>query len=155
MLKIGTVAPEFELNDQNDKLIKLNELKGKYVILYFYPRDLTPGCTVEACSLRDANDEIVKHNAVVLGIGSGDEKLKTKFVEKHKLNFSLLKDVDNRVGRLFDAIGEKTLFGKTFVGYKRQTYLIDPEGKICFAWDKVKPNVHADEVLKKVIEMQN
>ena len=153
MLNITDKAPDFELKDQNGELIKLSNYLGKYVVLYFYPKDMTPGCTIEACSFRDLNDEIQTSGAVVLGIGGGNEKSKVKFVEKHKLNFPLLVDLENKVSKEYGALSERSIFGKNFTGISRITYLIDPKGLIVYKWEKVNPLNHTKDVLNKIKEL--
>lgn len=155
MLTIADKAPDFELTAQNGQVIKLSDYLGKYVVLFFYPKDMTPGCTIEACSFRDASEEILKAGAVILGIGGGDENSKVKFVEKHKLNFPLLFDQENKVSKEYDAVSEKNIFGKKFTGISRITYLIDPKGQIIYKWEKVNPLTHTKDVLNKLKELNS
>ncbi len=154
MLTIADKAPDFELTAQNGEVIKLSNYIDKYVVLFFYPKDMTPGCTIEACSFRDASDEIQRAGAIILGIGGGDEKSKVKFVEKHKLNFPLLVDIENKVSKEYGAVSEKSIFGKKFTGISRITFLIDPKGFIVYKWEKVNPLNHTMDVLKKIKELQ-
>ncbi|MBP9758553.1 thioredoxin-dependent thiol peroxidase [Candidatus Dojkabacteria bacterium] len=153
MLTIADKAPDFELTAQNGQVIKLSDYLGKYVVLFFYPKDMTPGCTIEACSFRDLNDEIQKAGAVILGIGGGNEKSKVKFVERHKLNFPLLIDIGNKVSKEYGTVSERSIFGKKFTGISRVTYLIDPNGLIVYKWEKVNPLNHTNDVLKKINEL--
>lgn len=150
MKNIGDSAPDFDLLDQNGKHIKLSEIKSKFVVLYFYPKDLTPGCTIETCSLRDYNKEIEDEGATIIGIGKGDEKSKTKFSEKHDIDFSLLVDIDNSTADKYGVLVEKSMFGKKYKGINRVTYLLDENKKIVFIWEKVKPLDHGKEVLEKI-----
>jgi len=137
MLKIGTMAPEIAAPDQNGIEHKLSDYKGRWVLLYFYPRDNTPGCTTEACSLRDNYPHFKKIDAVVLGVSTDSIASHEKFVQKFNLPFTLLADFDRRVVKDYEADGL----------FKRVSYLIDPEGKIAKSYEKVKPAEHAEAVL--------
>lgn len=143
-------APEFNLKDQDGQLHRLSEYKGKYIVLYFYPKDMTPGCTKEACDFRDSIDEFKKLNAVVLGISKDNEKSHQKFADKHKLNFPLLIDDNAEVCKLYGVLKEKSMFGRKYMGIVRTTFLIDPDGKIVKKWDKVKVLGHNEEVLDEL-----
>ena len=147
MLNEGDIAPDFSVNDQDGNTVKLSDFKGKKVALYFYPRDMTPGCTKQACSLRDSFDDLTKNNIVVLGVSTDDEKSHQKFIGKHDLPFPLLADVDNEVSDAYGVWVEKNMYGKKYMGIKRTTFLINEEGEIATIMKKVKVAEHADEVL--------
>lgn len=151
MLKEGVLAPEFELPDQEKILHKLSEYRGKKVVLYFYPKDDTPGCTKEACSFRDSFGEFRKNGMVVLGISKDTAASHAKFQEKYSLPFPLLSDINTDVIKSYEAWGSKNFMGKEFLGVLRITYVIDEEGKILKAYDKVKPQDHAQEILKDIL----
>lgn len=148
MLNEGDIAPDFDVNDQDGKKVKLSDYKGKNIALYFYPRDMTPGCTKEACSFRDRYEDLQKNNIIVFGVSADDEKKHQKFIEKHELPFPLLADTENKVGELYGVWVEKNMYGKKYMGIKRTTFLIDQDGKILKIFKKVKVSEHADEVLE-------
>lgn len=150
-LKIGDKAPDFELNDQNGKKIKLSDFKGKRVILYFYPRDDTPGCTKEACNFRDNINTFKKFNAEVIGISNDDEKSHKKFSEKFNLPFTLLADLDKKLSKDYGVYELKNFMGKSYYGITRSTFLIDEKGRIGKIFYKVNPEKHINE-LKKIIQ---
>lgn len=144
----GRAAPAFTLKDQNGKKIALKDLRGKHVIVYFYPRDDTPGCTKEACGFRDYWKEIRKTGAVVLGVSPDDEPSHQKFIKKYKLPFSLLCDPDKNVMTKYEAFGEKMMYGKKVQGIIRSTVWIGPDGKVIKHWRKVpKAADHPEKVL--------
>lgn len=147
MLNAGQVAAGFTLRNQDNEEISLSDFKGKKVVLYFYPRDNTPGCTTEACSFRDVYDDILELGAVVVGVSPDSEKSHGKFRDRHSLPFHLLADVDHKVSVIYGAWGEKKMFGKISLGIKRITYLIDESGIIQKTWPKVSPSKHSDEIL--------
>lgn len=147
MPKEGTKAPAFTLNDTNGKEVKLSDFKGKKVVLYFYPKDDTPGCTVEACEFRDTKAQFTKKGAVVLGVSKDDEASHQKFVKKYDLNFALLSDPEHKVIEKYGAWAEKSLYGKKFMGIVRSTFVIDEDGTILKAFPKVSPEGHAKEIL--------
>ena len=151
MLKEGDKAPEFSLPASTGETISLAGLAGKKVALYFYPKDNTPGCTKEACGFRDANDLLKAAGVEVLGVSADGLSSHGKFSDKHGLNFPLLSDVEKTVANAYGAWGEKTFIGRTFIGMKRMTFLIDEEGKIQKIWPKVKPDGHAEEILAAVM----
>ena len=151
MLKEGDLAPDFELPDQNGDLHKLSDYRGKKVVLYFYPKDDTPGCTKEACSFRDSFGDFRKHGIVVLGVSKDSEKSHARFQEKYSLPFSLLSDTDTKVSQAYEAWGEKKFMGKEMVGMNRITYVIDEDGRILKAYEKVKPQYHAQEILNDIL----
>jgi thioredoxin-dependent peroxiredoxin len=148
MLKEGSKAPDFTAVDQNGSKIKLSDLKGERVVLYFYPKDDTPGCTKEACSFRDANDVYAEKGIKVFGVSTDDEKSHQKFISKYSLPFDLLADTDKNIVEKYGVWGEKSMYGKTYMGTQRKTFLIDETGKIVKIFDKVNVAEHADEVLE-------
>jgi thioredoxin-dependent peroxiredoxin len=147
MLKPGDKAPQFSLPSDDGKTMSLKDLKGKKVILYFYPKDLTPGCTTEACDFRDALPDIKKKKAVVVGISRDSLDKHEKFKTKHELNFPLLSDADGKVCAAYGVWKEKSLYGRKFMGIERTTFVIDGSGKIASIFQKVKVNGHVDELL--------
>ncbi len=148
MLKIGNKAKDFTLPDQNGKTHKLSDYLGNFVLIYFYPKDDTPGCTKEACMLRDDFPNFKKIKAKILGISADSVKSHKKFAEKYNLPFTLLSDENREVLKKYAAIKEKSMFGKTFLGIQRMSYLINKEGKVVKIYENVKPALHAKEVLE-------
>jgi peroxiredoxin Q/BCP len=148
MLKEGDKAPVFSTTNQNGEKVTLGDLKGKRVVLYFYPKDDTPGCTKEACSFRDADEVYRKKDIVVLGVSTDDEKSHQKFISKFQLPFDLLADTDRSIVEAYGVWGEKSMYGKKYMGTHRKTFLIDEKGKIAKIFEKVKVAEHADEVLE-------
>ncbi|MEP7076943.1 MAG: thioredoxin-dependent thiol peroxidase [Acidobacteriota bacterium] len=148
MLKEGDKAPDFSGTDQDGKKVKLADYKGKRVVLYFYPKDDTPGCTKEACSFRDADQSFTKEGIKVFGVSTDDEKSHQKFVSKFQLPFDLIADTDKKIVEKYGVWGEKSMYGKKYMGTIRKTFLIDEKGKIAKIFDKVNVAEHADEVLK-------
>jgi peroxiredoxin Q/BCP len=146
MLKEGDKAPDFKAKDQDGRDVKLSDFKGKRVVLYFYPKDDTPGCTKEACSFRDADDVFNAKGIKVLGVSTDDEKSHQKFISKYQLPFDLLADTDKKIVEAYGVWGEKSMYGKKYMGTVRKTFLID-NGKIVKIFDKVNVAEHADEVL--------
>ncbi len=130
--------------------VHLQELQGRPVVLYFYPKDDTPGCTAEACSFRDANHEMQKRGVVVLGVSADSIESHKKFAEKYGLSYPLLADTDTTVSQLYGVWKEKNYYGKTYMGVSRETFLIDKDGIVRKAWHKVKPDEHATEVLETI-----
>jgi len=147
-LKIGDKAPDFLIPDYDGKEVALSGFRGKKVVLYFYPKDNTPGCTKEACSFRDGHAEIKKRGAVVLGVSVDSVSSHTKFRDKYALNFPLLSDVNKDVVQAYGVWKEKSLYGRKFMGIERMTFIIDEEGKIASIFPKVKVDKHLEEVLK-------
>lgn len=143
----GEAAPSFQAQDQQGNTVSLKELAGRWVVLYFYPKDDTPGCTKEACNFRDNHGALQGQGAVVLGVSGGTERSHAKFAEKYELPFPLLVDADNSIARAYGAWGKKKMFGKEYEGITRSTFVIDPQGKVAKAWPKVKPDQHGEEVL--------
>ena len=147
MVKEGTAAPAFKTTDANGEPVNLKEFRGKKVVLYFYPKDDTPGCTKEACSFRDAFSKFKKQGITILGVSPDSEKSHQKFTAKYKLPFTLLADTDHSIADAYGVYGEKKFMGRTYMGIHRTTFLIDEKGKIKKVFEKVKPEDHADEVL--------
>jgi peroxiredoxin Q/BCP len=146
-LKEGDKAPAFKAATNGGGTLSLAELKGKHVVLYFYPKDDTPGCTKEACAFRDGFAAFKKKGAMVLGVSTDPVKSHDKFVEKFKLPFALLADEDKKIVEAYGVWGEKVFMGRKYMGTHRVTFLIGPDGRIKKIWPKVKPEEHADEVL--------
>ena len=138
-LSVGDKAPGFSLLDQNGKKVSLSDFKGKKLLLYFYPKADTPGCTKQACSVRDASKEFKKLGACAVGISPDEPGKQKKFDQKYSLGFPLLSDVDNKVAKAYGAWGEKSMYGKTYEGIIRSSFVIDGQGKIVQASYKVKP----------------
>ena len=148
-------APDFELADQDGKMHSLKDYQGKWLVVYFYPKDDTPGCTTEACNFRDERDAIAEYgNATVIGISKDSVASHKKFTEKHKLNFTLLSDEDHRVIEAFGAWGPKKFMGKEYVGISRNTYLVDPRGNIVKEYLGVNPKKHAVEIIEDLKALQ-
>lgn len=147
MLKEGDKAPAFKSVNQDGKAVKLSDFKGKRLALYFYPKDDTPGCTKEACSFRDADAVYREKGITVLGVSIDDEKKHQKFISKYQLPFDLLADTDKSIVEAYGVWGEKSMYGKKYMGIFRKTFLIDEKGKIVKIFDKVDVSKHADEVL--------
>jgi peroxiredoxin Q/BCP len=148
----GKKAPAFTLNDQDGKTHKLSDYAGRPVVLYFYPKDDTPGCTKESCAFRDNLPRFAEGHAAVLGVSILDEASKAKFAAKYQLNFPLLADADHEVAEKYGVWQEKQNYGKSYMGIVRTTYLIDGEGKVAKRWDKVNVDGHAEEVLAALAE---
>jgi len=148
MVKEGEAAPEFEARDAEGNTVRLSDLRGQKVALYFYPKDDTPGCTKEACSLRDGHAELKRRGIKVIGVSTDDEKSHRKFAEKYGLPFTLLADTDHKVADAYGVYGEKKFMGRTYDGVHRKTFLIDEQGRVRKVFDKVNVEEHADEVLK-------
>lgn len=153
MIKVGQKAIDFELPDQNSKTHKLSDYKGSFVLLYFYPKDDTPGCTKEACAIRDDFHNFKKLKCKVLAVSADSVKSHKKFEEKYDLPFPILSDEERKVLDTYEALGEKSMFGKKYIGILRTSYLINPEGVIVKIYKNVKPEIHAKEVLKDLEEI--
>ncbi len=147
MIEEGKPAPDFELQSDNGESVKLSDLRGKQVVLYFYPKDDTPGCTTQACGIRDAYGEFERAGAVVLGVSPDDERSHVKFKKKFELPFTLLADADHHVAEEYGVWVEKKYKGRTYMGIDRSTFVIDEDGKVKKVMHKVKPDTHADDVL--------
>jgi peroxiredoxin Q/BCP len=145
--QVGSQAPDFQLSDHSGRTVSLSQLAGKNVVLYFYPKDDTPGCTVEACNFRDEHSALQKAGAVVLGVSPDNEKSHQRFATKFSLPFPLLTDAEHKVAEAYGAWGEKVNYGRTYMGIIRSTILIDPQGKVKQVWPKVKVKGHVEEVL--------
>lgn len=143
-------AFDFSLPDQNGDLHKLSDYRGQFVVLYFYPKDDTPGCTVEACSFRDNHEVFKKNGVVILGVSKDTVLSHKKFAQKHNLRFTIFSDVEKKVIKEYKAWGEKKFLGRTYDGILRKTYLIDKEGNIVKEYEKVSPLTHAAEILKDI-----
>jgi peroxiredoxin Q/BCP len=150
MLKEGDKAPAFTLESDSGEKVSLKGLKGKTVILYFYPKDLTPGCTQQACDFRDSFARIKKKGAVVLGVSKDSAESHRKFVAKHDLGFPLLVDADGEACKAYGVWQEKSLYGRKFMGIVRTTFIISPQGKIEKVFPKVKVKGHVDQVLESL-----
>jgi peroxiredoxin Q/BCP len=149
-LTVGNKAPDFDVQDQDGKTQSLKQYKGKWVLLYFYPKDDTPGCTKEACAFRDNFPAFKKLDAVVLGVSIDSVAKHVKFIEKYQLPFTLLADVDKQIVDAYDVWGKKKFMGREYMGTFRTSFLIDPQGKIAKIYEEVKPEQHAEEVLKDI-----
>lgn len=150
MSLVGLKAPGFSLMNEQGNLVTLEHYKGKYVVLYFYPKDMTPGCTTEACDFRDAYTEFSDLNAVILGVSADDANKHTKFIEKYGLPFSLLVDEDHAVSESYHVWVLKKMYGKEYMGIERSTFLINPDGIVVKEWRKVKVKNHIEEVLESI-----
>lgn len=150
MLKEGDKAPSFSLTSDGGETVSLKEFKGKTVVLYFYPKDMTPGCTQEACDFRDQQAKFKKAKAVVLGVSKDSLERHVKFREKYELNFPLLSDEDGKVCEAYGVWKEKSLYGRKFMGIERTTFIIGPTGKIEKIFSKVKVKGHSEEVLGEI-----
>ena len=148
MLKEGTAAPAFTTKDAEGDIVRLEDFRGQKVVLYFYPKDDTPGCTKEACSFRDAFSKFKKRGIQVFGVSPDGEASHKKFAAKYKLPFTLLADTDNAISDTYGVYGQKKFMGRTYMGVNRTTFLIDEKGKIKKVFEKVKPEEHASEVLE-------
>jgi len=147
-IEAGEKAPDFKLLSDEGREVSLSDFRGKKVVLYFYPKDMTPGCTKEACSFSDGSEDIAKQNAVVLGISADSPESHKKFKEKHRLTFPLLSDVNKEVIQAYGVWKEKSLYGRKFMGIERTTFIIDEEGTIIKIFQKVKVEGHLEAVLK-------
>jgi thioredoxin-dependent peroxiredoxin len=147
MVEEGKPAPDFELTSDSGEHVKLSDFRGKPVVLYFYPKDDTPGCTKQACGIRDNYGAFADRGAVVLGVSPDEETSHVKFKEKYGLPFTLLADPDHKVADDYGVWGEKTSFGKTYEGIERSTFLIDSDGNVAKVMRRVKPDTHASDVL--------
>jgi peroxiredoxin Q/BCP len=150
LIEPGQKAPAFSLKDQNGTTHTLSDYEGRPLILYFYPKDDTPGCTAEACAFRDNLPRFKSDKAAILGVSILDEASKAKFAAKYDLNFPLLADPDHEVAEKYGAWQERSMYGRKFMGVARITYLIGPDGKIVRRWDKVKVEGHADETAMEI-----
>lgn len=148
----GAKAQDFKLHDQDGKVQSLSSYKGKWIVLYFYPKDDTPGCTKEACNFRDSFHELQNLGVQILGVSKDSMASHKKFAEKYDLNFPILSDEDHKIIEKYNAWGVKKFMGREFEGIKRMTYLIDPKGIVKKVYEKVNPLVHASEIIKDLNE---
>lgn len=153
-LTVGQPAPAFTLPSGDGQPVSLAQFRGQWVIVYFYPRDNTPGCTTEACGFRDAYSELQQAQAVVLGISTDSVASHAKFARKYNLPFLLLSDSDGQVARAYGSYGPKKFMGKTYEGVFRHTFIIDPQGQIAQIYRKVKPETHAQQVCQDLAQFQ-
>ena len=154
MLEVGTKAPEFCLPNQDETEICLRDISGKWIVLYFYPKDNTPGCTTQACGFTEALPEFDKLDAVILGVSPDSPKKHTNFIEKKKLKITLLADEDKELCNLYDVWKLKKFMGKEYMGVVRTTYIISPDGEIVAGWDKVKVKGHIEAVREKLEKLR-
>ena len=150
MIEIGKPAPDFGLKNQADQDVRLSDLEGQWIVLYFYPRDNTPGCTVEACEFTASVEEFAALDAVVLGCSPDTTRKHRNFIDKFDLKISLLSDPDHKVMEEYQAWGEKKMYGRTFMGVKRSTVIIDPSGDVAHHWRSVRAKGHAGKVRDKL-----
>jgi thioredoxin-dependent peroxiredoxin len=153
MLEAGQKAPDFTLPDQDGNEVTLSDLRGETVVLYFYPRAETPGCTTQACGIRDHRADYAAAGARVIGVSPDEPKALRKFADNQSLDFTLLADPDHSVAEAYGAWGEKSMYGKKYMGILRNTYVIDSKGKIAKVLPKVQPKKHDDLVLKALAEI--
>jgi peroxiredoxin Q/BCP len=153
MLEPGDKAPAFTLPDQDGNKVKLSDFKGETVVLYFYPRADTPGCTTQACGIRDRSDEYAEAGVKVIGVSPDKPEAIKKFDDKYGLGFTLLGDVDHKVAEKYGAWGEKSMYGKKYMGMLRSTFIVDPKGKVARVFPKVQPKKHDALVLKALDEL--
>lgn len=149
-LKPGSKAPELGIADQNGNIVNISEYSGKKLVVYFYPKDNTPGCTAEACSLRDGFEGLKAKNIEILGISADSSKSHQLFAQKHQLPFRLLSDADKKVLKAWEAWGEKKMYGKTYEGIIRKTYIIDEKGIIAHIIEKVDTKNHAAQIIEVI-----
>ncbi|MDY7048332.1 MAG: thioredoxin-dependent thiol peroxidase [Microcystis panniformis WG22] len=153
-LEVGQKAPEFATPNQRGEISKLADFAGQWLVLYFYPKDNTPGCTTEAIDFTALSPQFQQLNAVILGVSPDSEKSHCRFIEKHNLTIQLLSDTDHQLAEIYQVWGLKKFMGKEYMGIKRSTFLIDPQGNIAYIWSNVKVKAHAEAVLKKLEELQ-
>lgn len=154
-LKVGEMAPDFELPDENGEIHSLSDYKNDWVLIYFYPKDDTPGCTKEACMIRDNFPKFEELELKVLGISTDSEESHSRFKDKYSLPFTLLADTKKEVTQKYEVAIEKKIFGKTFHATARTSFLLDPEGRIAKIYKKANPTTHAGEVLQDLSEMKD
>ncbi|OGH60768.1 MAG: hypothetical protein A2848_03325 [Candidatus Magasanikbacteria bacterium RIFCSPHIGHO2_01_FULL_50_8] len=153
MLHVGDPAPDFELKDQNDVAHTMREARGSWVVIYFYPKDDTPGCTKEACAIRDQFPQFKKLGITVFGVSIDSVKSHAKFIEKYSLPFTLLSDDEKKVVNAYGVWGTKKFMGREYMGTQRWSFLIDPDGKIARIYEDVKPEQHAEQLLTDLKEL--
>lgn len=154
MIEIGKKAPEFTLANQDEVEISLRDLKGKWLVLYFYPKDNTPGCTTEACDFTDAMPEFEDLDAVILGVSPDSPKKHRNFIEKKSLEITLLSDEEKEASKAYGVWQLKKMYGREYMGIQRSTFIIDPKGEVAAKWDKVRVKGHVDEVKARLEELQ-
>lgn len=154
-MEIGNIAPLFTSKINGEKDFDLKNFLGQWIVLYFYPKDDTSGCTKEACEFRDNMERINNFGANVFGVSPDTVKSHDKFKEKYNLNFSLIADPNKEICNLYGVMGEKKMYGKTYMGVIRSTFIINPKGEIAFLWKNVKVDGHIDEVIQKLEELKN
>jgi peroxiredoxin Q/BCP len=147
-LKIGDLAPELSVPDQDGNIVSIGDYKGKKLVLYFYPKDNTPGCTAESCDLRDNYDQFLAKGYEVLGVSPDSQKSHQGFIKKYDLPFSLLSDVEKKVLEAYNSWGEKKMYGKTYMGVLRKTYIIDENGRIENIFEKVDTKAHTKQIFE-------
>lgn len=152
-VQVNEMAPDFTLLASNGEKVSLSDFRGKYVVLYFYPKDMTPGCTTQACDFRDYHEDFSKLDAVILGVSPDPLEKHQRFIEKHGLPFLLLVDDEHEVAELYGVWKLKKMFGKEFMGIERSTFLIDKDGKLIKEWRKVKVKGHVEEALQYLKEL--
>lgn len=150
MIRVGDAAPDFTAPTDGGGSVRLKDLRGKKVVLYFYPKDNTPGCTTESCDFRDAHAEFGEHDAVVLGVSPDSVKSHDNFKQKFDLPFTLISDEDHKIAEAYGVWQEKSMYGRKYMGIVRSTFVIDEKGKIAAIYDKVKVKGHVAEVLEKI-----
>jgi peroxiredoxin Q/BCP len=153
-LKIGNKAPNFNLPNQNGNSVRLDDFADRWLVVYFYPRDDTPGCTIEAKEFTDSKNDFEENGATIMGVSPDNEAKHCKFIDKHGLKIDLLADCEKRMLSDYGVWQEKSMYGKIYMGVVRTTYLINPDGNIAEAWTKVKAKGHADAVLKRLIDIR-
>jgi peroxiredoxin Q/BCP len=147
MLKVGDTAPKFSAQDQDGNIVNLDSYKGKKIVLYFYPKDDTPGCTAEACNLRDNYDELFKQGYAIIGVSADSTESHKKFSKKYNLPFPLIPDTDKKIINSYEVWGEKKMYGKTYEGILRTTFIISEDGKIEHIFNKVETSNHSNQIL--------
>ena len=155
MLQVGDKVPDFCLPNQDEEEICLRDIKGRWIVLYFYPKDNTPGCTTEACAFTEAEPEFIDMNAQILGVSPDSPEKHRKFIEKKELTITLLSDEDKELCNLFGVWQLKKFMGKEYMGVVRSTFIINPEGKVAALWTKVRVKGHVDAVKEKLKALQN
>jgi peroxiredoxin Q/BCP len=153
MIEPGQPAPDFELPDQDGNPVRLSELQGRAVVLYFYPKADTPGCTTQACGIRDHSADYAAAGAVVLGVSPDPVSAVKRFHEGQSLNFTLLADEEHEVSELYGVWGEKSMYGRTYMGTARATFIVDPDGRVATVFPKVSPKTHDEVVLAALAEL--
>ncbi|GEA25864.1 putative peroxiredoxin bcp [Microcystis aeruginosa NIES-4325] len=153
-LEVGQKAPEFATPNQRGEISKLADFAGQWLVLYFYPKDNTLGCTAEAIDFTALSPQFQQLNAVILGVSPDSAKSHCRFIEKHNLTIQLLSDTEHQLAEIYQVWGLKKFMGKEYMGIKRSTFLIDPQGNIAYIWSNVKVKAHAEAVLKKLEELQ-